>query len=98
MKTRSQARSQAHNDVNNIRHLVSKTDRCIADPNKSKTNTVIMLPYEPIDFDDASNCWRANKKSIGNGQFKYVCPYMKDDQIRCGRNVIKGHMTCRNHQ
>ena len=96
MKTRSQARSQAHNDVNNIRNLVSKTtDWCIADPNKSKTNTVIMLP---IDFDDASNCWRANKKSIGNGQFKYVCPYMKDDQIRCGRNVIKGHMTCRNHQ
>jgi hypothetical protein len=24
-----------------------------------------------IDFDEASIAWRANKKSIGNGQFKY---------------------------
>jgi hypothetical protein len=25
-----------------------------------------------IDFDEASEAWRANKKSIGNGMFKYV--------------------------
>ena len=25
-----------------------------------------------IDFDEASDAWRANKKSIGNGMFKYV--------------------------
>jgi len=26
-----------------------------------------------IDFDDASNEWHKNKKSIGNSQYKYIC-------------------------
>jgi hypothetical protein len=55
------------------------------------------LPFEPIDFDLASDCWRANKMSIGNGMFKYVCPFMKIDNTRCGRNVKKGCMSCRYH-
>ena len=25
------------------------------------------------DFDEASKCWKANKQSIGNGSYKYVC-------------------------
>jgi len=56
----------------------------------------VLLPYEPIDFDEASFAWRANKKHLGNGQFKYVCPVVKDF-LRCGRNVMKGCMTCRLH-
>jgi len=55
------------------------------------------LPFEPIDFDEASDCWRANKMSIGNGMFKYVCPFMKIDNTRCGRNVKKGCTSCRYH-
>lgn len=53
--------------------------------------------YEPIDFDDASVCWRMNKQSLGNGQYKYVCAFMKIDNTRCGRNVKKGCMACRYH-
>jgi len=30
-----------------------------------------------IDFDGASNAWKANKKSIGNGQYKYICPLLE---------------------
>ena len=56
-----------------------------------------LLPFEPIDFDEASDCWRANKMSIGNGMFKYVCPFMKIDNTRCGRNVKKGCTSCRYH-
>ena len=26
-----------------------------------------------IDFDAASKAWKANKKSIGNGMYKYIC-------------------------
>jgi len=26
-----------------------------------------------IDFDEASNAWNANKKSTGNGCYKYLC-------------------------
>ena len=27
-----------------------------------------------IDFDEASEAWRANKKYIGNGSYKYITP------------------------
>jgi hypothetical protein len=34
----------------------------------------IRVLYEVnIDFDEAINAWNKNKKSIGNGQYKYVC-------------------------
>jgi len=26
-----------------------------------------------IDFDEASKCWLKNKKSLGNGTYKYIC-------------------------
>ena len=26
-----------------------------------------------INFDEASECWKANKKSIGNGCYQYIC-------------------------
>jgi len=43
----------------------------------TKDTVIIESPYRQplydvdIDFDEASIAWRANKKSIGNGQFKY---------------------------
>ncbi len=40
---------------------------------KPKVLQNFFVPSEPmIDFDDASACWRANKKHLGNGMFKYV--------------------------
>ena len=27
-----------------------------------------------IDFDEASEAWRANKKYVGNGTYKYITP------------------------
>jgi len=49
-----------------------------------------------IDFDEASEAWRANKKSIGNGQYKYVCSKMVNDK-RCGCNIIANKEMCRKH-
>lgn len=37
-----------------------------------------------IDFDDASRQWRANKKSIGNGSYKYVCSLTKQNK-KCNK-------------
>ena len=83
MRTRFQARNEA---------LAVVEEK----PNAHVQN--FFVPSEPmIDFDDASECWRANKKHLGNGQFKYVCPFIKDDKQRCGKNVLKGCMTCRTH-
>ena len=46
--------------------------------------TIVRETYEvDIDFDDASACWRANKKSIGNGTYKYICHIEKKDGAAC---------------
>ena len=38
-----------------------------------KSGTIQPVTYDVnIDFDEASEAWRSNKKSIGNGMFKYV--------------------------
>ena len=43
-----------------------------------------------IDFDEASSAWRANKKSIGNGSYKYTCSL-------CKRMPTKGNDYCAHH-
>jgi hypothetical protein len=58
MRTRFQARNEA---------LAVVEEK----PNAPVQN--FFIPFEPmIDFDDASACWRANKKYLGNGMFKYI--------------------------
>lgn len=38
-----------------------------------KSGTIQPVTYDVnIDFDEASDAWRSNKKSIGNGMFKYI--------------------------
>ena len=44
---------------------------------RSQTKLIKLTPVSTfnveIDFDGASEAWKANKKSIGNGSYKYVC-------------------------
>jgi len=51
-----------------------------------------------IDFDDASACWRQNKKSIGNGSYKYICIISKKSGSICGNNCYKGRDCCWAHR
>ena len=37
-----------------------------------------------IDFDSAIMVWRKNKKSIGNGSYKYIC-----EREMCNRSCYK---------
>lgn len=40
---------------------------------RSQTNYEKNALYEvDIDFDEASKLWKSNKKSIGNGCYKYI--------------------------
>jgi len=50
-----------------------------------------------IDFDSAILAWRENKKSIGNGCYKYICCAINTKQQKCGRNCIVGERYCRTH-
>ena len=54
-----------------------------------------------IDFDAASVAWRSNKKSIGNGQYKYICIYSTSankNGIKCGKSCYKELSYCWQHR
>ena len=40
---------------------------------RSKTRQLLQELEFVFDFDNASECWKANKKSIGNGCYTYIC-------------------------
>jgi hypothetical protein len=50
-----------------------------------------------IDFDDASNHWRENKKSIGNGCFVYRCARLGIHNNRCILRCLPGEDYCATH-
>ena len=49
-----------------------------------------------IDFDGASKAWKANKKSVGNGSYKYVCCAVKN-KGECTRQCLAGENYCKKH-
>jgi hypothetical protein len=50
-----------------------------------------------IDFDNASADWKENKKSIGNGQYKYICTKKNKNNKNCGRNCELNKEFCKIH-
>ena len=51
-----------------------------------------------IDFDEASMMWKQNKKSIGNGSYKYICCYkMSSLGPVCGKNRTTDTQYCKLH-
>ena len=67
---------------------------------KKENNIVKELPqlYEVnIDFDEASEAWRANKKSIGNGSYKYLCAKLSKNNKFCPNKCLYGEDYCKTH-
>jgi len=57
----------------------------------------IVLYIVEIDFDEASASWKHNKKSIGNGQYKYICSKITKSGNKCKRESIAGCEYCKQH-
>ena len=54
-----------------------------------------------IDFDAASKAWMANKRSIGNGHYKYICTYSpssNQNDSKCGKSCYKELSYCWQHR
>ena len=60
---------------------------------QTRSETQALFDVE-IDFDYASQVWKSNKKSIGNGSYKYVC-YMKNKC--CNYKCLPGEFYCKRH-
>ena len=54
-----------------------------------------------IDFDEASEAWKANKKYMGNGAYKYICLQKTKAGNACKKeaqpdsNFCKVHSPCK---
>jgi hypothetical protein len=62
---------------------------------KEKENIVLYIVE--IDFDEASRMWKANKKSIGNGSYKYICSQITKSGNECKRESLPGCDYCKQH-
>lgn len=51
-----------------------------------------------IDFDGASESWKANKKSIGNGSYKYVCQAKTSTGKCCTKKALSFYNFCKTHE
>lgn len=51
-----------------------------------------------IDFDEASRIWKSNKKSTGNGCYKYICSKKTKVGNCCKRETLMGCDYCKIHQ
>jgi hypothetical protein len=51
-----------------------------------------------INFDEAIISWRANKKCIGNGYYKYICIQKTKSGNHCKRESLKFCDHCKIHQ
>ena len=61
-----------------------------------KTN---MITFEVnIDFDEASTAWKQNKRSIGNGMYKYCCSATTKGSTKCKNKPLDDSSFCRIHK
>lgn len=73
---------------------------------KSKSNNIInaissknnTTPYEVnINFDEAIESWRANKKHTGNGMYVYICCGITKIGKKCNRKSLTNFDYCKMH-
>jgi hypothetical protein len=50
-----------------------------------------------INFDEASNEWKSNKKYVGNGTYKYICTQKTKNGNQCKRESLQGGDFCKMH-
>lgn len=95
MNTRSQTKK--HTEPSFVQQ---KSHEKIKEREKEKEKENIILTIEldvNIDFDYASGCWKANKKSIGNGSYKYICSQKTKTGNQCKRESLQGCDYCKIH-
>ena len=64
---------------------------------RSQSTTKIQHFEVNIDFDDAIKEWKSNKKSLGNGYYKYICIAEKNG-LKCGKSCYKKMVYCWQHR
>jgi hypothetical protein len=62
---------------------------------RSQTKNEKNSLYEfTINFDEASEAWKKNKVSIGNGSYKYLCKKRGKNNNICIKKCLHGEEYC----
>jgi hypothetical protein len=51
-----------------------------------------------INFDEACEAWRSNKKHTGNGMYKYICCGITKTGKKCNRQPLFNSDYCKLHK
>lgn len=57
--------------------------------NRLSNKTVYQID---IDFDEASRAWNENKRSIGNGEYVYICGKKMRNNRKCMKSPYETHI------
>lgn len=65
---------------------------------RSQTKRENSALYEVnIDFNEASEAWKSNKRSIGNGSYRYLCVKKNKNNNNCLIMCLPGEIYCKTH-
>jgi hypothetical protein len=64
---------------------------------KTISQTFKQLYEVNIDFDQASLAWKANKKSISNRSYRYLCSKKYKNNKNCMGKCLPGVDYCKTH-
>ena len=64
---------------------------------RSKTQLLLQQLDFEFDFDHSSECWKANKKYVGNGCYSYICGVLLKNSNQCQRVPKKNSDFCCMH-
>lgn len=96
MLTRYQLRKQLlvnNTTNNNTTNIINNSNNNI----NNNMNTFKELEVN-IDFDEAIREWKANKKPMGNSQYKYICQIITKSGTVCGNVCYKCEQNCWTHR
>ena len=91
MQTRSQTKKQ-NNEANIFIKLEDELSEISCKKKENKSNLEFIY-----DFDYASECWKSNKKYVGNGCYKYMCQSVTKKGKPCVRTALQGEINCKIH-
>ena len=99
MKTRSQEKKMKIPYIGDFKEYYTNLKN-YKENSKTETNDLmskyITLYEVNIDFDAASEAWKSNKRSIGNGSYKYVCSKRYKNN-NCITKCLHGEDYCKKH-
>ena len=95
MLTRSQTKLLLEQPLEKVVPNILLLEKVV--PKQPLHNFASLFQKVDIDFDEASRLWKSNKKSTGNGCYKYICIKITKTGKQCKNDSLRNCAFCRFH-